>query len=700
MLQLLQSIKDGATTLAEAPAPQPDRDSLLIRPAASIISAGTERMLLDFGKANWLEKARQQPDKVRQVLEKFRTDGLSATVESVRARLDQPIAPGYSNAGVVLEVAPGVTEFRRGDRVVSNGPHAEVVSVPRNLCARIPDGVTDECAAFTVVAAIALEGIRLAQPALGETVVVSGLGLIGLLTVQLLRASGCRVVGTDFDPRKLQIARSFGAATVDLSAGEDPISAVEQFTAGRGADAVLIAATTKSSDPVHQAALMCRKRGRIVLVGITGLELSRDDFYKKELSVQVSCSYGPGRYDPAYEQAGHDYPYAYVRWTAQRNFEAVLDMMADGRLDVEPLITHRFPFERALEAYELLESHEFHLGILLRFSNDKSDEELLQRTLQVRAPARNPVPSNASVGFIGAGGYASKILIPAFRKSGARLVSVASRGGLTAVHAGRKFAFEQSTTDIDFILSNPAIDTVAIATRHNSHADLVCRALEAGKHVFVEKPLALSEDELARIEEVYYNLPEPRLLMAGYNRRFAPHITRVRELLATTPGPRAFVYTVNAGKIPTDHWTHHPEQGGGRILGEACHFIDLLRFLAGSPAEEVKTVRQCADTVTISIRYQNGSIGAIHYFATGHRSFPKERLEIFVAGRIIVLDNFRKLKAYGFPLFKRSFLWRQNKGARKMAAAFVQAVRAGGPSPIPFPELLEVCRTTLQAESH
>ncbi len=697
MLQLLQSIKDGATTVADTPAPQPGRGSLLIRSAASLISAGTEHMLLNFGKASWVEKARQQPDKVRQVLEKLGTDGLGATLESVRAKLDQPIAPGYSNAGVVLEVGPGVTEFRRGDRVVSNGSHAEVVSVPQNLCARIPDTVTDECAAFTVVAAVALEGIRLAQPGLGETVVVSGLGLIGLLATQLLRANGCRVVGIDFDSRKLEIARSLGAATVNLAAGEDPISTVEHFTAGRGTDAVLIAAATESSDPVHQAALMCRKRGRIVLVGTSGLELSRDDFYKKELSFQVSCSYGPGRYDPAYEQSGHDYPYAYVRWTARRNFEAVLDMMAAGGLQVKPLITHCFPFDNAFQAYELLESDKFHLGILLQYSSEKTDAALLQRTIQLRAPAAALAPVSGSVGFIGAGGYASKILVPAFQKSGACLVSVGANGGLSATQAGRKFGFEQATTDIEFILSNPDIDTVVIATRHNSHADLVCRALQAGKHVFVEKPLALNEEELARIEEVYYNLAEPRLLMVGMNRRFAPHITRIRELLETTHGSRAFVYTVNAGRIPADHWTQDPEQGGGRIAGEACHFIDLLRFLAGFPAEEVKTVRQCADTITISIRYQDGSIGTIHYFATGHRSFPKERLEVFAAGRIIILDNFRKLKAYGFPRFKQSLLWRQNKGAREMAGAFVHAIRSGGPSPIPFGELLEVCRTTLQA---
>jgi len=451
--------------------------------------------------------------------------------------------------------------------------------------------------------------------------------------------------------------------------------------------------------PLHQAALMCRKRGRIVLVGVTGLELSRDDFYKKELSFQVSCSYGPGRYDPAYEQGGHDYPYAHVRWTAQRNFEAVLDMMADGRLKVEPLITHRFPFDRALDAYRLLESDEFHLGILLQYATGDADEEFLQRRLTLRSGAPSAAPSNASVGFIGAGGYATKILIPAFQKAGARLATIASSGGLSAAHAGRKFGFEEATTDVDGILANPAIGTVAIATRHDSHAALVCRALKAGKHVFVEKPLALNSEQIDEIEETLGALPEPRLLMVGFNRRFAPHVSRIRELLQSVKSPKSLIYTVNAGSIPGDHWTQDPESGGGRILGEACHFIDLLRFLTGCPAKEVQAARQSSDTVTITITYEDGSIGTVHYFASGHKSLPKERLEIFGAGRILVLDNFRTLRGYGWPSFRRMKLWRQNKGAVEMAAAFVGAIRAGAPSPIPLDELLEVSRTTLKAAS-
>ena len=656
-------------------------------------------MLLDFGKANWIDKARQQPDKVRLVLDKIRTDGLIATVESVRAKLDQPISLGYSNAGVVLEVGSGVSEFLAGDRVVSNGCHAEVVSVPKNLCARIPDNVTDDAAAFTVVGAIALQGIRLAQPTLGETFVVTGLGLIGLIAVQLLRAHGCRVLGIDFDARRLAIAQSFGAEVVNLAVGEDPLAAAERLSRGRGVDGVIVAAATKSNEPIHQAALMCRKRGRIVLIGVTGLELSRDDFYKKELSFQVSCSYGPGRYDPAYEQGGKDYPYPYVRWTAQRNFEAVLDMMADGRLNVEPLITHRFPFERALDAYKLLESEEFYLGILLEYPADRPSAELLNRRILLQPGESSGQTARANIGFIGAGGYATKVLIPAFKKANAHLLSIAANGGLSAAHVGRKFGFQEATTDVDAILANPSIDTVAIATRHDSHAALVCRALRAGKHVFVEKPLALNLEQLDEIEETWRSLQQPHLLMVGFNRRFAPQVVRIRELLNGVKGPKALVYTVNAGTIPRDHWTQDPEAGGGRVVGEACHFIDLLRFLVGCPARDVQTIRQSSDTVSINIGYEDGSIGTIHYFALGHKSFPKERLEVFAGGRILVLDNFRKLSGFGWPGFKSMRFWQQNKGAVEMAAAFVAAVRAGTSSPIPFDELIEVSRTTLKAAS-
>ena len=699
MRALTESLRDGRIACIDIPCPVAGRGELVIRSTASLISAGTERMLLDFGRANWLDKARQQPDKVRQVLDKVRTDGLAATLESVNSKLDQPIVLGYSQAGTILEIGSGVTGFAPGQRVVSNGPHAEIVSVPQNLCARIADVVSDDAAAFTVVGSIALEGVRLAEPTLDECFAVTGLGLIGLITVQILRAHGCRVLGIDLDPARLELASRFGAETVDLSAGEDPIRAAELFSRGRGLDGVLIAAATKSDEPVHQAALMCRKRGRIVLVGVTGLRLSRDDFYKKELSFQVSCSYGPGRYDPAYERGGYDYPYAYVRWTAQRNFEAVMDMMADGRLQVAPLITHRFPLDHVLDAYNLLQDDKSCLGIVLQYPVDKNGGDVTTRRVALNASTPSGPASTVSIGFVGAGGYATKILIPAFRGSGVRLATITSNGGLSAAHAGRKFGFEEATTDVNAILFNPDINTVVIATRHDSHAALVCRALKAGKHVFVEKPLALNSEQIDEIEETWRALPNPRLLMVGFNRRFAPHVVRARELLKGVKGPKVFVYTVNAGFLPRDHWTQNPDSGGGRILGEACHFIDLLRCLAGCAAKEVHSARQSSDTVTITVTYEDGSIGTVHYFATGHKSLPKERLEVFADGRALVLDNFRTLQGYGWPRFRKMKLWRQRKGADEMAAAFVGAIRNGSSSPIPFDELLEVSRTTLIAAS-
>jgi predicted dehydrogenase/threonine dehydrogenase-like Zn-dependent dehydrogenase len=686
MKQLLQTLRNGEIEIVEVPCPEVLGNQVVVRSRVSLISSGTDRRLLEFGKANWIEKARQQPDKVRMVLEKARVDGLAATLQAVQAKLDRCIGPGYCNVGEVIE---------SGLRVVSNGPHAQMVSVPKNLCASIPDSVSDEEAAFTVVGAIALQGIRLAKPTLGETFVVTGLGLIGQIAVQILRANGCRVLGVDYDSKKTELASHFGAEVVDLSRGEDPISAADRISRHRGVDGVIITAATKSSEPVHQAALMSRKRGRIILVGVTGLELSRDDFYKKELSFQVSCSYGPGRYDPAYEEGGQDYPFGYVRWTAQRNFEAVLDMMADGRLDVTQMITHRFPFERALEAYELIQSDEFHLGVLLEYPHEKTDRKFSARTIQLQ-PEWTRTRSKGNIALIGAGSYTSKTLIPAFQKAGAGLQIIASSGGLSAACAGRRAGFSEATTDIDALIDDPRTDTVVIATRHDSHASLVCRALKARKHVFVEKPLAMRAEEIDEIESLFATMENRPLLMVGFNRRFSPHIVRIKELLTLTKGPKAFIYTVNAGAVPADHWILDPGRGGGRIVGEACHFLDLLRFLVGAPMVDLSHTAISKETVSMGVSYADGSIGGVHYLANGNRSFPKERLEIFCEGRVLQLDNFRKLRGFGWPRFHRMNLWRQDKGANACAAAFLKTVREGGPALIPFAELIEVARFTVQ----
>jgi predicted dehydrogenase/threonine dehydrogenase-like Zn-dependent dehydrogenase len=612
---------------------------------------------------------------------------------------------GYCNVGRVMEVGAGVEGFAAGDRVASNGNHAEVVAVPKNLCAKVPDNVTDDEAAFTVIGAIALQGIRLVAPTLGETIVVAGLGLIGQITVQLLRANGCRVLGLDFDKRKLDLARQFGAETVDLSVGADPVAVAEQFTRGRGADGVIITASTKSNEPMQQAAHMCRKRGRIVLVGVTGLELSRADFYEKELTFQVSCSYGPGRYDPTYEQKGQDYPLGFVRWTEQRNLEAVLDMIAEGRLDVKPLISHRFALTEASQAYELILGTVSSLGVLLDFTsrNGRSETELRQRTVKLApsSPAAD-ARDNPGFGFIGSGSYAASMLIPAFKAAGARLVTVASNGGVSGLGAAQKFGFDATTTDTASVLTAKSIDAVVISTRHDTHARLVCQALEGGKDVFVEKPLAMQLSEVDDIVQAYEAAGKSRgqtpRLMVGFNRRFAPQVVKIKALLAGASGPKSFIMTVNAGAIPANHWTQDTGTGGGRIVGEACHFIDLLRFLAGAPiAQHAATFMQSAsgDTATLNLAFADGSIGTIHYFANGNKAFPKERLEVFASGRILQLDNFRKLTAFSWPGFSKFHLWRQDKGQSACAAAFVNAVKSGASSPTPFEELIEVARVTI-----
>jgi predicted dehydrogenase/threonine dehydrogenase-like Zn-dependent dehydrogenase len=701
MKQVLQDLKAGATRVEEVPLPTPRRGHLLTCSECSLVSAGTERMLVEFGKAGPLKKARQQPDKVRMVLDKMRTDGVIPTLEAVRNKLDQPLPMGYCNVGVVQELGSGVSGFTEGNLVVSNGRHAEFVSVPVNLCAKVPPSVPAEHAAFTVLGAIALQGIRLVNPTLGEAVVVMGLGVVGLMTVQLLRANGCRVLATDFDPMRLALAQQFGAEVVPLQLGAEPVAAASAFSRGRGVDAVIITASTRSSEPVHQAALMCRQRGRIVLVGVTGLELSRADFYEKELTFQVSCSYGPGRYDPNYEEKGQDYPVGFVRWTEQRNFEAVLDMMADGRLDVAPLITHRFEIAQAGEAYEVLGGSEPSLGILLTYPRADGDGTELssQRTIALSSStARSAATaSTPRVSMIGAGNYAGAVLLPALERTGVRLHTLASSGGVTSSYLGRKYGFRQATTDTDALLGDHAADAVVIATRHDTHAHYTQRALAAGKHVFVEKPLALTHQELDEI--ALAAAASGRLVMVGFNRRFAPHIQRMHAMMGGIGAPKSLVMTVNAGAIPAQHWTHDREVGGGRLLGEGCHFVDLLRFLVGAPIIEHQVMSMDAtarDSFVITLRFADGSLGTINYLANGSKTFPKERLELFAAGRVLQLDNFRTLTGYGWPGFRRMGLWRQDKGQRACIQAFCDAVRSGGPSPIPLDELLEVGRITVE----
>lgn len=699
MKQVMQKLSDGTTDLVTAPAPLGRAGYLLIDTTISLISIGTERMLVNFGRSGFISKARQQPEKVKQVLDKVRTDGLMTTVDAVRSKLGQPIPLGYSNVGIVHESR--VKGFNVGDRVVSNGPHADIVCVPGNLCAKIPDSVSDETAAFTVVASIGLQGMRLANPTLGEAFVVTGVGLIGLLTVQMLRAQGCRVLAIDFDAAKLALAKQFGAETCNLGAGEDPVQAGMVFSRGGGVDGVIITASTKSSDPVIQAARMCRTRGRIVLVGVTGLELNRADFYEKELSFQVSCSYGPGRYDPNYEEGGQDYPLGFVRWTEQRNFQAVLDLMASGLIDTTSLVSHRLDFEEAPRAYDVVSEDSAALGIVLTYDDRVAARHIRSLALEARQPTGSPL--EPVIAFIGAGNYASRMLIPAFKAAGASLHSIASAGGASAVIHGKKNGFANAYSDTTALLADTAVNCVAIVTRHDSHARLTCEALAAGKHVFVEKPLALTFDELAKVQAAHEKVDAH--LMVGFNRRYAPQAQTMKRLVDRIHEPKSFVMLMNAGAIPASHWTQDRAAGGGRIIGEACHHIDLMRFLAGSPIISVQARRIGSngampitdDKVAILLGFADGSFGTIHYLANGGASFPKERIEIFAAGRTLQLDNFLKLKGYNWPGFARENLWRQDKGQKACVAAFLNAIRTGGPSPIPAEELFEVARISIEA---
>lgn len=655
---------------------------------------------MDFGKAGLIAKARSKPDKVLQVINKISTDGLMTTVDAVRAKLGEPMPLGYSNVGVVSD--SGAEGFLPGDRVVSNGPHADVVSVPKNLCAKIPDNVSDEAAAFTVVASIGLQGIRLANPTLGENIVVTGVGLIGLLTVQMLRAQGCRVLAIDFDAAKLEMARSFGAEICNPAAGEDPVAAGMAFSRGLGVDAVIVTASTTSTDPITQAAHMCRKRGRIVLVGVTGLNLDRADFYEKELTFQVSCSYGPGRYDPNYEELGNDYPLAFVRWTEQRNFEAVLEMMSSGVLKTTPLVSHSVEFENAPDAYELLTTDKTALGIMLTYQHSNEARHIASVATGPAMTDKGAKADKAVIGFIGAGNYASRVLIPAFQAAGAYMHSISSAGGTNAAIHGKRLGFAHATSDTDALIANEEINAVAIATRHNSHARITAQALRAGKHVFVEKPLALNRAELDDVKAAHTE--SGKHLMVGFNRRFAPHVQTMKRLIDRVVAPKSFIMVMNAGAIPADHWTQDPLIGGGRIIGEACHYIDLMRFLANSPITSVQAQRMgdndsetiTSDKASITLGFANGSFGTIHYFANGGSAFPKERIEVFAGGHTLQLDNFLSLRGFNWPGFNKQKLWRQDKGQKACSTAFVDAVTGGTAAPISAEELFEIARVTIE----
>ncbi|MEM6415357.1 MAG: bi-domain-containing oxidoreductase [Pseudomonadota bacterium] len=694
MKQVQQNYRTGELRVSDVPAPRVGTRSLLVATRISLISSGTEKQLMDLAKASLAGKAMARPDLVRQTLRKAQADGLRPTIERVFAKLDTSIPLGYSLAGEIVECGRGAGGYAVGDRVACAGAglanHAEFNAVPKNLTVRIPDNVSDEDASFVTLGAIALQGVRQAQPTLGERVVVMGLGLIGLLTVQLLKANGCAVLGFDPNLERTKLAEALGADVVVSDALSDAVSG---FTEGHGADAVIVTASTKSNQPINQAAEISRLKGRIVVVGLVGMTIDREPFYKRELDLRLSMSYGPGRHDPDYELSGHDYPLAYVRWTEQRNMEAFLGLIAEGRVTPQSLITHRFPIHEGESAYSLMVRGEPHLAMLLTYP-DNSTTPIVREIARVAPPAQD---GRLGIGFVGLGNYAKGVLLPAVKKfANVRLTHVATSTGISASNAGQKYGFETVATDPSAVFARDETQAVFIATRHDSHAALTAVALRAGKHVFCEKPLAMNLEQLDDVMDAARH--SGSILTVGFNRRFAPLLFKVREALQARSGPLVMLYRINAGEIPADSWIQRDE-GGGRIVGEVCHFIDTLAALAESAPVEVQAVaaRGRADAVSALIRFADGSTGTIVYSSLGDSSVPKEYIEIFSSGRVAQITDFTHLdlSVNGKTTTMRQA---QDKGQSALVSAFLEAARTGGAPPIPYNDLAAVTETTFAVE--
>jgi|CXWL01.1.fsa_nt_gi polar amino acid transport system substrate-binding protein len=700
MKQILQDNRSGVVSVYDVPAPGVQRGRLLVRTATSLISAGTEKSTVDMGKKSLLGKARERPDLVKQVIHKARTEGLINTYSAVKAKLDSTTALGYSAAGIVAAVGEGVTGFNVGDRVACAGAgyasHAEMISVPQNLCVRLPESISLDEGAFGTLGAIALQGVRLAEPTLGEAIVVIGLGLLGQITVQLLKANGCRVFGVDIDETKLELARELGAEM--CSSPESARGVIREWSRGRGADAVLITAATPSNDPIELAGDVSRAKGRVVVVGLVGMDVPRNVYFLKELPLLISMSYGPGRYDPEYEERGHDYPFSYVRWTEGRNLEAFFDLIATRSITVEKLISHRFPIELGEGAYKLIsgETKEPYLGIALQYDTEKELVSKLELEKKTAAPA-----SNIHVGMIGAGGYASGVLLPNFKANGVDFRIIASASGLTAKNVGRQFGFGSCGSSADDVLQDDSVNLIVIASRHDSHASLVQKALEQNQHVFVEKPLAMSDAELDAV--VAAATASSGQLMVGFNRRFSPAARKAQEFFKDRQSPLSILYRINAGRVARDSWVQDPIQGGGRIIGEVCHFIDLMHFLTGSVttrvfAESVTSRNHeitDADSVFISLKFADGSNGSIAYLAEGDRSMPKEHVEIYGGGKTFVIDDFRKAIMFDGSE-KVSKLKSQDKGQAEAIRVVCSTVLNGGEAPIALNDLEATTRATFR----
>jgi predicted dehydrogenase/threonine dehydrogenase-like Zn-dependent dehydrogenase len=691
MKQIIQSFNTGQTILEEVPAPQVGKGLVLIQTTRSLVSLGTERMLVEFGKSNLISKARQQPDKVKQVLDKIKTEGLLPTLEAVFNKLGEPLPLGYCNVGKVIAVGEGVSEFKVGDRVASNGQHAEFVAIPKNLVAHIPDNVSDEQAAFTVIGSIGLQGIRLLNPTLGETIVVTGLGLIGLLTAQLLVANGCIVIGVDIDETKLALAKKWGIIPFNPKNG-DVVKFVEENTNGVGADGVIITASAKSDEIISQAAKMSRKRGSIILVGVIGLNLSRAEFYEKELSFQVSCSYGPGRYDENYENRGNDYPLPFVRWTEKRNFAAVLNAISAGNLKVDEMITEVIPLDDYLKIYGEIGSSKSIASIL------KYNELEVHPKNTIQLKEANYSGNKGVIAIVGAGNFTKMTMLPALKGTGAHNKYIASKGGVTGTAMAKKYGFSHSTTNVDEVLKDDEVDLVLITTRHNLHASMTIKALQANKHVFVEKPLAIKKEELELVIEAQQK--SGKTVMVGFNRRFSPHAEKMKSLLGSAQ--MNVIATMNAGNIPANVWVHDMQVGGGRIIGEACHFIDLITYLTGSKVKAVCmnamgiNPEENTDNATILLQYENGSTGVINYFSNGSKSYSKERVEVYSQDRTLVMDNFRKTEGFGFKGFSK-LKTKLDKGHKKQFDKLISQTKNGGTALIPFEEIVNTSKASIAA---
>ncbi|MCP5366283.1 MAG: bi-domain-containing oxidoreductase [Hyphomicrobiales bacterium] len=699
MKQVIQNTRDGKLALRDVPAPQVAPGHLLVRTRASLISAGTERMLVDFAKKSLAGKAKARPDLVKKVLDKARRDGIAATLRSVLARLDEPLPLGYSAAGEVVRLGAGLEgAFRVGQRVAMAGAglanHAELNAVPRNLAAPIPDDVADDEACYGTLAAIALHAVRNLQAGLGDVVAVLGAGLLGQLAAQILTLAGARVLSLDYDAERLDLARRLGAEATVVLGQADAAAAARALTGGRGCDAVLIAAATQSSEPFHTAAAVARDRARVVMVGMTGTEFPYADFMKKELTVTVSRSYGPGRYDPDYEGRDVKYPEGWVRWTETENLAECLRLMSPSlprRLDVAALTTHRFPLAAAEDAYAMITNGgERHMGVVLTYPDEAPAPER-----PVFAQAAAPAADRCVLGVIGAGNFARAVLLPELRRmAGVDLHTVVARRGPGAEQARQAFGFAQAATDAAAVLDNPAINAVLVATRHDSHAGLAARALAAGKAVLVEKPLAMDAAQLDAV--VAARQESAAFFQVGFNRRFAPMAVQARAALAAGGGAKFVLLRVNAGRIDPTSWVQDAGEGGGRIVGEVCHFVDLARFLVGAPIVSVQADAAAAaegpcDDVTATLRFADGSLATIAYTALGDTGHGKERVEGFAGGRVVTIDDFRRYADTGGGSSRGT----QDKGFAQSLGAFVAAVRAGGPAPVDEAELIETSRATL-----